>query len=137
MVLGAALLLCAPSFAHAQYSGMDKQDPNEYNDEDSEPLKLASYVLAPIGFLLEWGIARPLHYLASDTFLAPVLGANTDADKMVVAPIAELPPPDVISDSTEHHDVTIVPNQPEPPTNPAAQSSASAVAAPSHQPALQ
>ncbi|HVA77977.1 MAG TPA: hypothetical protein VNF27_08780 [Candidatus Binataceae bacterium] len=136
IVLGAALMLCAPGFAHAQYSGMDKQNPNEYNDDDSQPLKLISYVIAPIGFVLEWGVARPLHYLATDTFLAPVLGANTDADKMKVAPIAELPPPDEISDTTEHHDVTIVPNQPESPASPTAQSSASAVSAPSHQPEL-
>ncbi len=130
LVLGAALILCAPSYAHAQYSGMDKQNPNEYSDEDSQPLKLMSYVLAPIGFALEWGIVRPLHYLSTDTFLAPILGANTDNDKMTVEPVAELPPPDVITDSTGHEDVTIVPNQPVPPTNPAAEQKASPVAIP-------
>lgn len=139
MFLGAALILCAPSFAHAQYSDLDKQSPKEYTDDDSQPLKLLSYVVAPIGFALEWGIARPLHYLATDTFLAPVLGANTDNEKVSVPPIAELPPPDEMTDSSgaTHHDVVIVPLQPLAPVTPIApQTAAPAAAAPSGQPAL-
>ncbi|MGH7780014.1 MAG: hypothetical protein ACREQR_09315 [Candidatus Binataceae bacterium] len=135
-VLGAALILCAPGFARAQYSDMDKQNPKEYTDDDSQPLKLISYVLAPVGFVLEWGVARPLHYLATDTFLAPVLGANTDADKVTVAPIAELPPPDEITDTNEHRDTIIVPLQPLSPANAAAQPSPPPAAAASHQSTL-
>lgn len=133
MFLGAALILCAPSFAHAQYSDLDRQNPNQYTDDDSQPLKLLSYVLAPIGFALEWGVARPLHYLATDTFLAPVLGANTDNDKLTVAPIAELPPPDQITDSsgTAHHDFVVVPLQPLPAATPAAPQSAAPAPVPS------
>lgn len=136
--LGAALILCAPSFAHAQYSDLDKQNSGEYTDDDSEPLKILSYVLAPIGFALEWGIARPLHYLATDTFLAPVLGATTDREKLTVPPIAELPPPDQITDSTgtEHHDFVVVPLQPLPPVTPAVPQSAASPAVPRGQPAL-
>lgn len=138
MFLGAALILCAPSFAHAQYSDLDKQNPNQYTDDDSQPLKLLSYVLAPIGFALEWGVARPLHYLATDTFLAPVLGANIDNDKLTVAPIAELPPPDQITDSagTAHHDFVVVPLQPLPPAAGAVPQAATPASASPGQPAL-
>ncbi len=138
MLVGAALILCAPSFAHAQYSDLDKQNPNQYTDDDSQPLKLLSYVLAPIGFVLEWGVARPLHYLATDTFLAPVLGANTDKEKLNLPPVAELPPPDQITDSsgTAHHDFVVVPLQPLPPVTPVAPQSSAAATISSGQPAL-
>jgi hypothetical protein len=138
MLVGAALILCAPSFAHAQYSDLDKQNPNQYTDDDSQPLKLLSYVLAPIGFVLEWGVARPLHYLATDTFLAPVLGANTDNEKLSLPPIAELPPPDQITDSsgTAHHDFVVVPLQPLPPVTPVGPQSSAAATISSGQPAL-
>src|SRR5215831_7460641 len=106
--LGAALLLVAPSFAHSQgYSDLDKQDPTEYDDQDSQLLNLVSYVLRPVGFTLEWGIARPLHYLATKSAIAPVLGANTDSDSERLPPITELPLPDDIQESTTHHDTVI------------------------------
>lgn len=108
-VLSAALLLVAPSFARAQgYSDMDKQDPTEYDDQDSQLLNMVSYVLRPIGFTLEWGVARPLHYLATKSPLAPVLGANTDADRDRLPPVTELPLPDDIEENTTtHHDTVI------------------------------
>ena len=46
----------------------DRQNPNEYTDEDSQPLRMLSYLVAPVGFLLEWGVARPLHYVATEYF---------------------------------------------------------------------
>jgi len=106
--LGAALLLVAPSFAHSQgYSDLDKQDPTEYDDQDSQLLNMVSYVLRPIGFTLEWGIARPLHYLATKSPAAPVLGANTDSDSDRLPPITELPLPDDIPENTTHHETVI------------------------------
>jgi len=136
LILAAVLLLAAPGFARAQNTGMDKQNPGEYTDDDSQPLKLLSYALAPIGFALEWGVVRPLHYLATDSFLAPILSATTDSDKMTVAPIAELPPLDTITDTTKHEDVTIVPSTAPPPTNPAAEQKASPVSVQPSQPVL-
>jgi hypothetical protein len=112
---------------------MDSQHPNEYTDEDSQPLKLMSYVLAPVGFLLEWTVARPLHYLANESPLAPALGANTDSEGLSPPNVAPLPPPDVITESNEHIDTTIVP-APESAqgyqTKPPAPNSAAAVAPP-------
>jgi hypothetical protein len=108
LVLSAALLLVAPSFVRAQgYSDLDKQDPNEYEDQDSQLLNMVSYVLRPIGFTLEWGVARPLHYLATQSPVAPVLGANTDSERDRLPPITDLPLPDDIQENTTHHDTVI------------------------------
>jgi hypothetical protein len=109
LALVAALLLIAPSFARAQgYSDLDKQDPNEYDDQDSQLLNVVSYFLRPIGFTLEWGIARPLHYLATQSPVAPVLGANTDSDNERLPPVTELPLPDDIQENTNQHHDTVV-----------------------------
>jgi hypothetical protein len=109
LAFGAALLVVAPSFAHAQYSDLDRQDVTEYDDQDSQILNLASYTLRPVGYLLEWGVARPLHYLATKSAVAPVLGANTDADSDRLPPVTELPLPDDIPEDkvTTHHDTVI------------------------------
>ncbi len=95
----AALLLAASAAtvrAQSEQNYEDRQNAQEYTDEDSHPLKVASYFVAPIGVFLEWTVMRPLHYLANDTFLAPVFGA--EKYEGLTIPSAELPPPDVISE---------------------------------------
>jgi hypothetical protein len=90
--IGLALVLGFTPAVHAQYHE-DQQDPGEYNEDDSQPLKIASYFVAPIGFALEWTVARPLNYLANKTPLAPAL--NPEKDQFYGPPrMAELPPPD-------------------------------------------
>jgi hypothetical protein len=74
----ALVLMSWPAISHAQYDE-DLQHPNQYNDvEDGQPLKLLSYILNPIGVGLEWGVTRPLHYLATQTPAAPILSGDTD-----------------------------------------------------------
>jgi hypothetical protein len=95
----ATALLTSPAWCRAQYSD-ESQNPKEYTQEDSNPLKLISYILSPVGFMLEWTVARPLHYLATESSLAPVFGGGNDdetdyANAGVPAPIAELPPSDM------------------------------------------
>ena len=78
---------------------MDRQNPTEYDDQDSQFLNIVGYGLRPLGFMLEWGVARPLHYLAARSPVAPVLGANTDSDSDRLPPITELPLPDDIKET--------------------------------------
>lgn len=85
-------MLWLPTVSWAESQGQDRPDTNSYTNEDSQFLKLMSYVFAPVGFALEWTVARPLHYLATETFLAPVLGAHT-GDEGYTSPAAEIPPP--------------------------------------------
>lgn len=40
---------------------------DEYDDSQSNPLRVVGYVLNPVGVLLEWVAARPFHFLVSDT----------------------------------------------------------------------
>ena len=56
-VIIGALLLWTPKVARA----------DEYDDSQSHPLRVAAYLIHPVGVLLEWTIFRPLHYLASAT----------------------------------------------------------------------
>lgn len=44
----------------------------EYNDGESHPLRLASFALAPVGFLAEWLVTRPIHRLVAQQDLAPI-----------------------------------------------------------------
>ncbi|MGH7907055.1 MAG: hypothetical protein ACREP6_10535 [Candidatus Binataceae bacterium] len=98
--LSLVLILGSAGILHAQAFQQDMQNPQEYTNEDSQPLKIASYILAPLGFALEWGVARPLHYAATKTALAPVLSPNLER-KYPPSPLAELPPPDKFT-AAEH-----------------------------------
>lgn len=41
--------------------------PDEYDDSQSNPLRVAAYLLYPIGWLAEWTVFRPFHFLVSAT----------------------------------------------------------------------
>lgn len=67
VAVAAALLGSAPlSFAA---TGAD-----DYDDSQSHPLRLAAYIIHPIGFTLEWLVTRPFHELVAQPDLAPVFG---------------------------------------------------------------
>lgn len=95
------LALAVPAAAFAQGPYNDKQNPNEYtNAEDGQPLKFFSYFLAPVGYALEWGVMRPLHYLATKTPLAPALSGDTEYSEInnpgpTVEPLQPLPPANI------------------------------------------
>jgi outer membrane protein OmpA-like peptidoglycan-associated protein len=41
--------------------------PDEYDDSQSNPLRVTAYLLYPVGWLAEWIIFRPFHFLVSAT----------------------------------------------------------------------
>jgi hypothetical protein len=45
-----------------------------YDDSQSHPLRLAAYLLNPIGFAVEWLAMRPIHFLVSQPQLERVFG---------------------------------------------------------------
>lgn len=99
IVLALAMAMPAAALAEGPYN--DKQNPNEYtNAEDGQPLKFFSYFLAPVGYALEWGVMRPLHYLATKTPLAPALSGDTEYSEIynpgpTVAPLQPLMPANI------------------------------------------
>ena len=89
IVVLALLLLGVPAFSHADDFN-ESRTSQDYNQDDSNPVRVMSYFLTPVGFVLEWTIARPLHYLATETFLAPALDSEYETREEPV-PISELP----------------------------------------------
>jgi hypothetical protein len=59
LLIGSVLLTLAskPVFAY----------PDEYDDSQSNPFRIAAYLVHPVGWLAEWLIYRPFHFLVSAT----------------------------------------------------------------------
>ena len=56
-------LLCALAFApRPALAAWD-----EYEDSQSHPLRIAAYLMHPIGWLAEWTVMRPFHFIVSAT----------------------------------------------------------------------
>lgn len=45
-----------------------------YDDSESHPLRLVAYVVNPAGWLAEWMVARPVHFLVSQPQLERIFG---------------------------------------------------------------
>ena len=64
-------------------SGMAKgsEIPEDaYVDGFSHPLRVATYLIAPIGYAAEWLVFRPLHYIVSRPDLQNVFNYDPDED---------------------------------------------------------
>ena len=48
--------------------------PDDYDDSQSHPIRIAAYLLYPAGFTLEWLVFRPFHYIVSRPYLEEVFG---------------------------------------------------------------
>ncbi len=94
LCLLALLILGVPTLCRADAMS-ESRTPDEYTQQDSHPLRFASYFVMPVGFLVEWTVMRPLHWLATSRFLAPALDSEHSGEA-APAPIAELPPPDLM-----------------------------------------
>ena len=62
-------LACVLVFAAAPARAHDA-----YDDSQSNPLLLVSYVIHPVGFALEWLVTRPIHFVVSSPRLERVFG---------------------------------------------------------------
>jgi len=89
--LAAALWLAIPTTSRAQYNDNDRQNPKEYHDEDSQPLAIVADLLYPLGYGLEWLVARPFHYLANDSPVAPVFRPVGGNDMSPPPPVPIIP----------------------------------------------
>ncbi len=96
IILCAALVLGLPTISSAQYNDNDQQNPKEYHDEDSQFLAVVSDVFYPIGYAFEWLIARPLHYVATESPAAPVF-KPMDADDGTPPPPAPIIPDNTLN----------------------------------------
>jgi len=67
MVVAAVALLGSAQLSFA--GGAD-----DYDDSQSHPLRLAAYIIHPIGYTLEWLVTRPFHELIAQPDLAPIFG---------------------------------------------------------------
>jgi hypothetical protein len=52
--------------------GRQAQAHDAYSDAESNPLKIASYPVAAAGFVLEWLVTRPVHFVVSQPTLQNV-----------------------------------------------------------------
>ena len=94
IILFAATFVALPAISHAQYNDNDQQSPKEYHDEDSQPLAIVADILYPVGFAIEWLVARPFHYVANDSPASPVF-RPVGGDNM-----SPPPPVPIIPDNT-------------------------------------
>jgi hypothetical protein len=47
---------------------------DHYDDSQSHPLRVAAYMVNPVGWALEWMIFRPMHFLVSNPDLEQITG---------------------------------------------------------------
>ncbi len=86
-----ALLVGLPTISNAQYNDNDQQNPKEYHDEDSQPLALFADLLYPVGYGLEWLVARPMHWIANDSAAAPMYRPVGGNDTSPPPPVPIIP----------------------------------------------
>ncbi|MBI3782583.1 MAG: hypothetical protein HY270_04200 [Deltaproteobacteria bacterium] len=54
--------------------------PDEYDDTQSHPLRIACYLIYPVGFTMEWLLFRPFHYVVSRPGLDQVFGHRSHGE---------------------------------------------------------
>ncbi len=56
------------------FAGRALAVPDDYDDTQSHPLRIAAYLIHPVGYVAEWLLFRPFHYLVSRPGLEAVFG---------------------------------------------------------------
>ena len=54
--------------------------PDDYDDSQSHPLRVAAYLFSPIGYTAEWLIFRPIHYIVSRPYLDRIFGHRSHGE---------------------------------------------------------
>jgi len=57
--------------------------PDDYEDSQSHPLRVAAYLVYPVGFTAEWLVFRPFHYLVSRPYLDAFFGHTPHGENQV------------------------------------------------------
>ncbi|MBI4517136.1 MAG: hypothetical protein HY699_15120 [Deltaproteobacteria bacterium] len=78
-----ALALSSPATA-AWAEGQPLPQSDDYDDSQAHPLRIAGYLLHPIGYTFEWLLFRPIHRLVSQPGLAQVFGHRAHGDDAAV-----------------------------------------------------
>lgn len=73
---GLVALMAGPAVAGANG---DSQTMGQYNDGESNPLRLIALAIAPAGFLIEWLVVRPIFRVVSQQDTAPVFSYTPQA----------------------------------------------------------
>lgn len=74
-----------------------------YDDSQAHPLRIAAYVVHPVGYALEWLVTRPIHALVSQPELKNVFGHKPHSwdfccgMQQVREPVVTVPPAAVVS----------------------------------------
>ena len=75
VVIAMSLMLAVPTVrAQTAATNQELAEADHYEDAFSNPLRLAYYLIYPVGFTAEWLIMRPLHYLISRPYLSHLFG---------------------------------------------------------------
>ncbi len=56
---------------------------DEYDETQGHPLRVAAYLVHPVGFALEWILLRPLHWVVSQPGLEKVFGHRPHGENRV------------------------------------------------------
>src|ERR1051325_12147064 len=59
---------------------------DEYDDSQSNPLRIAAYLVYPAAFLVEWTIFRPFHWLVSATETQEAIFGHTPHPPVLAEP---------------------------------------------------
>jgi outer membrane protein OmpA-like peptidoglycan-associated protein len=60
--------------------------PDEYDDSQSNPLRIVAYLAYPAAFLVEWAVFRPFHFLVSGTEAQETLFGHTSHPPIIAGP---------------------------------------------------
>ncbi|GIW44164.1 MAG: hypothetical protein KatS3mg077_1446 [Candidatus Binatia bacterium] len=76
LLVGAVLVCMTAATARAN-------SDDDFDETQTHPLRVAAYLVHPVGFALEWVIFRPFHYIVSRPGLDKVFGHRPHGENRV------------------------------------------------------